>query len=186
MTQNPTPAPGGAARFQIDIEKFFQIEYWTNRYLCNVADMDAAEALARQIVAIERSVHFGNISFTKAAIRTMAVGDGIYRTVPINEQGTKAGAQGVMPLFVVARVDLGVGSGRPSRKYLRGVLDEAEVDTFTIGAASRNAFQQNYTAPLQALAGLCDPQGQQILSVTLNPNVAMRQLRRGSKKKLTQ
>ncbi len=175
---------GVTAPFQLEIEKYYQGEYWVNRYFLDSSDMAGALVAAESIYLIERAIHRTSITFTKYSVRTTVPKDYVYETVVLNTTGNSAVGSQLAPLFVVLRVDLGVSGSRPSRKYYRGVLTEDDIQTFTIIPASVT-FYNTTIAPLADVAGLCDPQGQSINNAKANPNVGMRQLRRGSKKKPT-
>lgn len=171
------------APYQVEIEKYYNGEYWVNRYYVNGASLDDAVSAGAQIYAVERPLHGSNITFTKMSVRTTAKGDYIYQTTVLNTMGTNANSGSeMMPLFVVLRVDLGVAGSKPSRKYYRGVLRENDVSAMTI--TSTSGFN-TLVGALANIAALCDPQGQDIISAVASPNVGMRQLRRGSKKKST-
>lgn len=172
-----------AALTIIEIEKVLNGEYWVNRYFCSEA-IGAADNTANAILNAERQIHFAPVTFTKMSLRTVTEGDEVYATAPINLPGLAdlMGGQ-IMPLFVVARVDFQAQVGRPSRKYLRGVLDEAQVTTFDIGAPRVASINGNYASVVAALAGFCDIDGDDIIAGSVSPKVGMRQLRRGSKKK---
>lgn len=91
----------------------------------------------------------------------------------------------MMPLFAVLRVDLTVVGSRPSRKYLRGVLAENNTDgPYNLVASAVTSFTNLYAAPLAGVAGLVDVDGEEITGAVVYPKVGMRQLRRGSKKKV--
>lgn len=174
---------GTTAPYQVEIEKYYNGEYWINRYFVNGASLDDAVSAGAQIYAIERPLHGSNITFTKMAVRTTAQGDFVYQTTVLNTMGTNANSGSeMMPLFVVLRVDLGVAGSKPSRKYYRGVLRENDVSAMTI--TSTSGFN-TIVGALANVAALCDPQGQDIITAVCSPNVGMRQLRRGSKKKTT-
>lgn len=181
------PDPGGSfagnAPYQCEIEKVLSGEYWVNRYFIMADTLPGAVQQAQSILTIEREIHSQLVTFTKMSVRTTAIEDYIYSTVPINAPGNvSAGAAQLAPLFVVLRVDLGVAAGRPSRKYYRGCLREDQITTFRLEEVSVPFFQTRLDA-LPSVVGLVDPQGQDIISATVSPLVGMRQLRRGSKKK---
>lgn len=170
---------------QFEIEKMYNGEYWVNRYFLSTTIGDSAAA-ATAILAAERAVTDSRVTFTKMTLRTTAELDYIYATTVINAAGlaNNSGAD-MLPLFAVVRVDFTVTAGRPSRKYLRGLLIEPATLAFDIIPQYITAFQTGYADAIEGVAGLCDPQGDAIVSGVVYPKVAMRQLRRGSKKKVT-
>lgn len=167
---------------RITIEKFSaaHAEYWTNVYW-HPGSVAEALAAAADIVIAERNVTGTFVTFTK-----YRADDGIrdteqFMTVTVNAPGLLAQAGEGYPLFAVARVDFTVsGGGRPSRKFLRGVLDESKANGLTVSADILAALN-SYAAAVCA-AGCCDVDGQDFVSGAAFPQVAMRQLRRGSKK----
>lgn len=173
--------------FRAQIEKFHQYtsEYWVNRYFINAATIEDAAVSMNGIRDAERQLYTSFITVTKGHVDDMQPNTDVYLTPTWNMAGTRPAPTGQMfPLFVVARVDLTVaGYGRPSRKYLRGVLWEGDADINLLEANMLTMLGQYGTNI--AAAGACDPQGQDIISGAGFPAPAMRQLRRGSKKKVT-
>lgn len=173
------------AQTVLEIEKVLNGEYWVNRYFLSTSLGDSASAAA-DILEVERDIHYTPITFTKMSMRTVAEGDFDYVTAVLNVPGLNSIGAGdtVLPLFNVVRVDLGAATGRPSRKYYRGCLTKAGISGMDIASATLTALL-SATAPLPSVAALCDPQGTDLVSRAVFPLVAMRQLRRGSKKKST-
>jgi hypothetical protein len=170
--------------WQVDIEKFYQGEYWTNVYYVEADTLLDAAAIGDAIVPIEESITNPVITFTKYRTSDLTPGTDIYITTVINEPGESTQAMGtLLPLFNVVRVDLSSGVGRPGRKYLRGCMGEADMDYNTIVPASVTYFTDHYAVPLGALAGVVMKDGSDILTADVWPQIGMRQLRRGSKRK---
>jgi hypothetical protein len=169
------------------IEKSFQNEFWVNVYHIDALDRAAATSICTQIMNIERVMHFDNIAFTKLRVDDMTPNTQNYQTTPVNLMGQNGTpTPSVMaPLFCTIRVDFAVDGQRPSRKYYRGCLAEANMNVLTLEGAQVAAFNTNIANPLAALAGFVDESGNAIISGSTYPNVQMRQLRRGSKKKST-
>lgn len=172
------PAP-----YQIEIEKVYNGEYWVNSYYSDAASLAEAVTLSTSLVAAERAVHGGAVTFTKAMVRTTAEGDDQYVNVPINANGQAALGGTMVPLFVVVRVDFGAAIGRPSRKFLRGCLGKDEVTVNGIVPEALARIGTNYVSPLVTLPGYCDIDGDALLNGAAFPQATNRQLRRGSKKK---
>ena len=168
----------------LEIEKLYGAEYWVNRYFLSTNIGDSG-AVAPEVLALERSITDNRITFTKMSLRTIAEGDDVYATVPINLPGLKDwGGSDLLSLFNVVRVDFAAAVGRPSRKYLRGVLGEASTLAFNITDAVIATINTSYATPMAAIAAFCDAQGEDIISGACARAVGMRQLRRGSKKKV--
>lgn len=172
------------ALWAVDIEKVLQNEYWTNRYIVEATELGDAVGIADDIVQIERAVHNTNVLFTKARVADRVPLTDVYASVPYNVFGLQTLNGHFLPLFNVARVDFNVqGGGRPSRKYLRlPIQEEWQQDGVFIGAF-QTLVANSYVAPMVALVGYVDTDGQEIIDGSLYPSVGMRQLRRGSKRR---
>ena len=175
----------GSGRWVVDIEKLYQGEYWTNRYIVAAADLIAAQSIGSQIVGIERAIHLSPVLFTRYRVSDGVKDTDVYIVANLNLFGTgNLDNAAMLPLFNVLRVDFNTqGGGRPSRKYLRGVLQENNIAYNDINAPALTNYNTNYATPLAALAGFVDVDGQEIVQGSAYPFVAMRQLRRGSKRK---
>lgn len=170
------------AIFQVTIQKNIGTEYWTNDYYVNTADLDAAEAAAREIVAAEYRIHMETVQFGTVRIRTTIEGDEVYRNIFVPSNGQRPYNE-YLPLFNVFTAVLSPAEGRPSIKYLRGPVGKPDtVNGGVVTAVSTGPFDL-YRNQLEAIESLCDVDGQPILSVQLKPQVGMRQLRRGSKRR---
>lgn len=170
------------APYQVEIEKYYQGEYWVNRYFTDGASLGDAQINGLGIAEAERLFHSSAVTFTKLSVRTTLTGDDAYATVILNSQGLRTESEQLMPLFVVLRVDLQALQGRPSRKYYRGVLTELDVATMQLTGDFLNNWR-NVVGGIVVGNNILDPQGTPIVQALVNPNVGMRQLRRGSKKK---
>lgn len=171
--------------FKVDIEKQLGTEFWTNVYYVDAESLTAAHAIGAEIVVAERGIHSNLVTFTKYRTSDMVPGTDQFITEPLNVQGAVAANSSLLPLFNVLRVDLGVGVGRPSRKYLRGVLYEDTVTFDTVDPAAVAVYDADYANDLEIIEELVDIDGQPIINVTVNPKVGMRQLRRGSRRATT-
>jgi hypothetical protein len=175
--------------YQIDVEKSYGGEFWTNVYYVEAPDLGEANTLAGKIAGQEMNFHLEVISFTKARIRTVTQGDEIFVTRPIGMFGVRdLGPNFMLPLFNVVRADCAAASGRPSRKYYRGCLMNTDVTgdfnmlpiLVTQYAGMMNEW---FTNPLVQVP-LRDVDGEDLSEFTVFPKIGMRQLRRGSKRKL--
>lgn len=170
---------------RLTIEKLYQGEYWTNVYWLAGSIGDAGSPAAA-IIAAEKAVLLDSVLMTKARIDDGVQDTDLYSTIIINDFGDRELAGGSMvALFNVVRVDFQAGGGRPSRKYLRGLLTEAFVNFNTIEAAQLTFFQTNYATVVAEVTGFQDVDGDDITAGVVHPFVGMRQLRRASKKKIT-
>lgn len=170
---------------KLQVEKFLPQagEYWVNTYNILAAwDSPAAFVAANAVVAAEQSLHLTNVIITKFRISDDILQTNNFRTTVVNQAGTRQIQGDLMPLFVTARLDLSTGSGYPNRKYYRGVLLESETSftTFT------NAFIVTFGVFGGALLGipeLCTLNNVPFTQSRPALSPAMRQLRKGSKKR---
>lgn len=175
-----------AATFQIDVEKVLDNEYWTNRYLVDSASINDARIAGNAIVAAEQAITKSYVHFTKFRVSDFTPGNDNFIIVPIDEPGGLTGAStDYLPLFNVVRVDFQAPLGRPSRKYLKLPLVEGEVSNQQVSSGLIAGVESDYISALLAVDDFCDPDGQHFVTGTVNQAVAMRQLRRGSKRRTT-
>jgi hypothetical protein len=173
------------ASARITIEKMYQGEYWTNVYFVDTT-VESGGATALALVEAERAVHMSQVLFTKFRIDDNTENTDVYYTGIINTFGVRsAAAADLVALFNVVRVDFQAATGRPSRKYLRGCLQESFVAFQTIDPAQVTFIQTNYADVVAGLTGYVDVDGENIVGGVVYPLLAMRQLRRGSKKRIT-
>lgn len=175
------------ATYKLDIEKFYQGEYWTNVYYLgpDLTTLTDAANMAEIVVDTERTIHKTVVNFTRFRVSTITPGDFQYRTVVLNQSGLANVSQDIMPLWDVARVDLtDEGFKRPERKYYRLPLQEGEQSNTdlnpTLIGIINSAWSSALGDPNLTLVG---PNGEAITAASTHPRVAMRQLRRGSKRK---
>jgi hypothetical protein len=168
--------------YQIAVEKALDQERWTNVYYTQVTDGAAPVAAALAIADREKEFHLQSVVFTQARIRRMPEGIEEGSVVPLNERGVRI-ASDHYPLFNVIRVDFRVSSGRPSRKYYRGPVDDADATRGVVNPPSLAFFQAQMDLLLSDVPTLCDVDGQLWLGAAVSSFVGMRQLKRGSKRK---
>lgn len=167
--------------WQIDIQKSNETEFWTNVYHCDRASFSEAKDTALAIVAAEKTIHTQHVQFVSMRIRAYPSG-GQQGTV-FQLDGTGAvGASEFLPLFNVARVTFSVEQGRPSRKYYRLPVGEGE-QQYGVWTPSKITFLNNLLTAMLNIPGLCDESGNEFVGISLVPQVGMRQLRRGSKRR---
>lgn len=175
--------------YQIDIEKATVLNaantvYWTNVYHVNVSDLAAATTAMNSIVNAEKAITYSSVGYQKARIR-VAGSTGPGSLVVLSGTGaiTSVGVS-QLPLFCTTRVDFTPLVGRPSRKYLRGTLSETNTDQSNLTSTQITFVNTNYRDVLLTLGVFVDVDGEAFTGgLTLAP-IQMRQLRRGSKKKV--
>ena len=175
------------ALYKVDVEKLYNNEYWTNVYHIDAVSMVDAGIQMDAIVAFEASIHFVPVTITKARVSTVTPNDNQYITKVYNTPGTRdATGNDFLPLFNVIRVDItDSGFGRPERKYFKLPVSEQMQNDGTLN----NTIISEITAAFNALianddVALTGPNGESLVSATTFPKVGMRQLRRGSKRRL--
>jgi len=175
------------AVYRLTVEKFMptQNEYWTNVYHVNADPGADSVPVSNALVAAEKQLLYTDMIITKVSVSIPGSGSGAVLGANVyNEAGVLIANVERFPLFVVARVDFTVASSRPSRKYLRGALAEPDVNFMTIVAPVLTRLQ-TYANAIAAIAGICDIDGQPIVNGAPKSAPTNRQLRRGSKKKVT-
>lgn len=174
---------------RIEIFKSYSNHTWENVYLIQAGELTNLVEMAQALADMERVFHWTGVRFDYARISTYAAGDNNYTTVPLGVFGQKALSSNPLPLFVTARVDvLVVGSGRPSRKYYRGVLQEDDINFDVVIESKR---QEIDTAINLLIAGtgevpdvpLVDPQDQSWSAAVTAIKPQSRQEHRGSKRR---
>jgi hypothetical protein len=171
--------------YSIDIEKRYDGEYWTNRYIVLTPTIGEARADAQEFVTAERAVHNGMVLFTQVRTSDMDPATDSYFSDPINAYGTPNPQVDKMPLFNVVRVDFAVAQGgRPSRKYLRLPLTESDQSNGFLTSTIIDFVLTNYVQPVLLIGTYADVDGSPISGGSVFPRVGMRQLRRARKRKI--
>jgi hypothetical protein len=170
--------------WQIDVQKQLGTEFWTNVYHCAEANQAAAKLVAEAIINMERRMHRVSVSFTSYRVAPYP-GPSEGTIIPIGLPGILAGTLH-LPLFNVLRVDFPAPTGRPSRKYYRLPLGEDDQTDGFINEPTRLTFQ-SFVDDFFALPiadNIIDVDGQVLDRGVVMKAVGMRQLRRGSRRKL--
>lgn len=170
--------------FNIDIEKLHQGEYWTNRYQVSTAAIGDARTLAQDFVAAERAVHTNVVLFTKVRTSDNNPATDSYFSDPINLYGEADVVGDLLPHFNRVRVDFQTADGgRPCRKYLLLPIQEFGQVNGEVTSQLRSFVQNSYVIPILTIGEYCDPDESPIVAGSVFPRVAMRQMRRASKRK---
>jgi hypothetical protein len=171
--------------FSLDIQKQRGTEFWTNRYILQLADVVSGSTSAAALVEAERAITLSSVTFTSYRVSDQTPNTDVFSITPIGLVGLRTSGVGTeMPLFNVARVDFQVSMGRPSRKYIRGSLIEGDSESYgALIPAYLQLVNDNYVAGCLAVAAYVDVDGQSLISGACNANVGMRQLRRGSRRR---
>lgn len=174
------------ALFKADIEKVYGSEYWTNVYYIEAADIDTAATYLDNLMDVEQATHSQQVTVEKGRVTPVPNPGNAFITHEFHESGGYINSEPLMPLFNTIRVDMNVAAGRPSRKFLRGVLhmDAIDADGYLV-AGYQTHILNNYITPLEGYGWLVDESGNDIVGFTLQGKPSDRQLRRGSKRRTT-
>jgi len=168
--------------WKVDIEKQRGTEFWTNVYYVDTEAITGAVPVANAIVEAERAITSDLVTFTKYRISDIDPETELYVTQVLNLMGERHNETHMLPLFNVLRVDMSTATGRPSRKYLRGVLCEADIEFNDILIGPQGVFDVAYCQALEAIPELVDVDDQPFTAINAKSTVGMRQLRRGSRR----
>jgi hypothetical protein len=171
--------------FNMDSEKLWAGEYWTNRFVIQGPTLADALVTADAIRDIEIAVHTALVTLTKYRVSDQVENTDVYQVIQDNAQGARATNGQALPHFCRVRCDFNaIGGGRPSRKYVLAPLFEAEQDAGVLVNDAIAFYLLNYVSPLVNLVAFVDVDGQGFSGGSVSRQVGMRQLRRGSKRKL--
>lgn len=173
--------------FRVTVEKFVPSSnmFFSNVYHINAGTLAEGANQLTAFATAERPIFVPGVTVAKSRIDDRTPNTDNFITFSHNLAGTKAIPAGAeqAPWWVVSRVDFMTGvPGRPSRKYLRGTLFEADFTMIALSAGQLTLLN-NYAAAILAIPGICDVDGQALTAFAVFNSPAMRQLRRGSKKK---
>lgn len=173
------------AQFKIQVFKSFLTggREWTNVYIVEAPDLLTAGDAGFIIKNAEKLFHKNQTVLTKMRISDVSPLTDAFVVVPLNEVCTGGNAIEYWPLFNTVRVDFQAqGFGRPSRKYYRLPLVEADVEDGVIFLGLSSTILGALSDMLTDLNGnstpLVDPQGQLLGPPVVYSPVQMRQLHR--------
>lgn len=171
------------ALFIIQIFKQLGNEKWSNRYIINSPALANAVTATATITLRERNFHATNVQFTHARVSTLASGDEVFQTVPLNAVGAMTIDGGQLPLWNCVRVDINVGGGRPSRKFYRCPIDEGRTENGVVSGTFVSAITADINALIDEVqtldsSALTDPDTQDWLDATVHGLLVNRKLHR--------
>lgn len=170
--------------YQVDVQKKLGTEYWTNVYHVEVAGLGEALTQGGLIASFERAIHLDIVQFTSMRVRPYPSTGDTGTVAALGYYGNNTGQGPYMPLFNTLNVILAVPVGRPSRKYLRLPIPEASQENGSFLQPFIDDWTEQYCNELSALGTLRDVDGQTIGDISCVLAVGMRQLRRGSRRRL--
>lgn len=171
--------------FNLQIEKELGGEFWVNRYIVQLDDLTQAVFIGNTITGYELAIHMDVVNFTKYRVSDIDPTSDVFVIVPIGQTGQRTTIGPYLPLFNVVRVDFPAGTGRPSRKYLRLPVLESDQTNGALETSLISLVNTEYGTPLGDLPEFVDVDGTGLGTGITQPRVAMRQLRRGSKRRTT-
>jgi len=149
---------------------------WSNVYHVEAADLGEALDFGQDIANIEQQIHKDYVLFSYANAREAVEDPPPGGTRPLTGFGNIAGdAATRLPNFNTVRCILGDDNGRPSQKYLRLPLEEAEVVDGILTAGVINDVQLNYLTDLINFAPLRSNSGDILTPASVIPGIQMRQ-----------
>jgi hypothetical protein len=171
--------------YECDIQKYDgDSYYWTNQYHIEAGDYTSALTTAVQITDIERTIHTTRVQYNALRVKLKGTPHGASQIQPLSGYGTYAATgSDKLSYWNVVRCDFAVALGMPNRKYLRTLMDEAMIFGLSLSNGYHDFIQTNYVLALLQVPGLRSNHDQLFVDGVCKPNVAMRQMRRGSKRK---
>jgi hypothetical protein len=150
-------------------------EQWVNVYhveaLGPASALDAIESIAN----LEATVLTESSTIYRLSVQQGVGQPTSLRSVSIQGELTGEGVN-LVPFFNTVRVILGDEFERTESKYLRGLIQEANVQGWNISGELRDWVQANYATPLLGILGLRGPNGEEILTATVQQAIQMRQV----------
>lgn len=171
--------------FKVDVQVDLGDQFITNVYHVLADSLSTAGGQGLKILDYQKTILPAGFAFNAVRISTPAEGDNSFYTIPVAVQGTRVASSDPMPMFCRFRVDFQIGFRRPLRKFLLVPL-EGDQNSGQFSQAARDYVTNNYIVPILAdpIIQLVAADGSPVISAAVNPAVGMRQLRRGSKRKI--
>lgn len=158
---------------------------FSNVYRVEAADLNTVGLVLSDLCNQESHIFLDNVTVTRARASDENPATDAFIVHTANIPGDRATADGgqFLPLFNCFRVDLDVvGGGRPSRKYYRGPILEADIAYGLIDAGVRDNIEDQVAQIIVILntgdAPWVDPDGQMVITPHCLAPVQMRQLHR--------
>lgn len=148
---------------------------WTNVYVVNSSNLVTALDDGEALMQAEKDISKIDVQFYKLSSR--GVGGGLSAQRDINETGdiTPVEPTHMLPRWNVVMVTLHDNVGKAERKYLRPPLHSEDTIGQALTPEIMTLLVDDYAAALVLTGVLCGPNGEVITSVTVDPNVRMRQ-----------
>lgn len=170
---------------KIDLQFKLGTEYWTNVFYTNASSVATAKVWVDDLVdAIQGAVQ-NSVTIDKARITPSPYIANTYTDYPIGVAGT-GGSTSPAPLFNVVRWKFGKAVGRAVNHYFRGGVTPSNIGADGNFTSAAQTFNTSIADAVGALSPApCDRNGNAYTTFSAAPAVGMRQLRRGSKRRIT-
>lgn len=174
------------ASWRVEIHKSLAGEQWANDWLVNDVAMSDAVDVATQLVAFEQHVHMSIVNFDYVMVTSRAVGDRVFRHIPLNFPGLLDLAE-YLPLYCTARFDMATEDSDSCRKYFRTPLAEGWQSNGIIAGGiitTLSAAAATYLESPGVYEHIRSPRGNIVTGGSWSNKVQMRQLHRHKRKKV--
>jgi hypothetical protein len=148
---------------------------WSNVYRVEAATVDIALSHGEVIAGIEANTLWDNYEVYKVTAATFTLG--VSRTANVIVGGIRADGDPAvqLPLWNCVRVTFSGPTGRPSIRYIRCPLVEAEVTGFNLDAGFVTMVQEDYADLIVGLGYCLDAAAEAYTAATVSVPVQMRQ-----------
>lgn len=150
-------------------------EQWVNVYHLEALGPNSALDAAQSVADLEQKVYSEHVTIYRLSVQPAEGGSTALRSLGL--VGLVTGdINNLVPLFNTIRVVLGDEFERTESKYLRCCIYEANVAGFNLSTELRDFVQTEYATALLGILGLRGPNGEAILTATVQQQIQMRQL----------
>lgn len=150
-------------------------EQWVNVYHVEALGPASALDAIETIAGLEAANYSEHVLIYRLSVKPAAGGETALRSMSLAGE-IPGDIVNLIPLFNTIRVVLGDEFERTESKYLRGMIYEDNVQGFNISGELFLQTKAVYADPLLEVLGLRGPNGEQILTSTVQSLIQMRQL----------
>lgn len=142
---------------------------WSYLWYVDAEGLEAAVAVGEAIWAALRPAHSTYAFCYELYITDLLPSTTNFITSPItpgNQRGTAGSVTALLPPFNVARIDLNVVGSRPSRKFARLPLGEAQIANGVLEDTAADTFRDAFSDAI-SIPGVVDESGNGFVGVTV-------------------
>lgn len=150
-------------------------EKWVNVYHVEALGPSSALDALNSIALLEQEILGNSSTIYRLSVQLAAGGPTALRSVDLEGLIDGEGVN-LLPFFNTIRIVLGDEYERTESKYIRGSAYEANVQGFNWSGELVDYVQTNYATPLLGILGLRGPNGEAILTATVQRAIQMRQI----------